>query len=119
MKKPGFFNSFPAPASSHGVAQLLQSTIYGKMRHYTNDISIVPPLYDVSKITSKGLYFWGAEFDGLVNIEDVAENVADLSVPAVFTRLDQPNIFFEHTSYIWHKNKSKLLYIPSLRILES
>lgn len=81
--------------------------------------SPVPPLYDVSKITSKGLYFWGAANDGLASIDAVADNVADLNVEAVFTRFDQPGLYFNHFSYLWHKNKSHLLFIPSLKILES
>lgn len=78
-----------------------------------------PPLYDVAKITLQKLFFWGASNDGLVSIDDVARNVADLKVNATFIRLDQNGTDFEHFSYIWHKHKSTLLYIPSLIILES
>lgn len=126
-QKPGFFNSFPATTSTHEFAQLGQNSISDLPRFY--DLGPVgnvakygspePPIYNVSKITSKFLYFWGAKYDALVSINDVARNVADLSVPAVFTRLDQPGIYFEHLSYIWGRLKSQLLYIPSLQIIES
>lgn len=126
-QKPGFFNSFPVPVSSHEFAHLGQESTFDKPRFFDYGRSknkavygsSKPPIYNVSMITSTGLYFWGAEHDALVSINDVARNVGDMRVPVVFTKLDQPGIFFSHFSYVFHKHKSQLLLIPSLRIIES
>lgn len=112
--------------SSHEFAQLGQNAIFPKPRFYSGGPaenlamygSVEAPIYDVSKINTS-LYFWGAQNDQLVAIEDVQRNVNDLSVPYVFTRLDQPGIYFEHFSYLFHKDKFGLLFIKCMKIIES
>lgn len=127
VQKPGFLNTFPASTSSHELAHLGQLSTYDQPRYYSFGPilnlakygSIVPPIYDVSKITSKGLYFWSAPYDALVSMNDVERNVRDLSVEAKLIKMDQPGVVFQHSSFIWHKRKFQLLYIQCLKILES
>lgn len=127
MQKPGFFNSFPATVGSREFAQLGQASIKKKTSFYDYGLvqnnavygSPQPPDYDVSKITSKGLYFWGAANDGLISLDDVQRNVNDLSVDYVYTKFDQPGVIFNHGGYLFHKRKFQLLFAPSLQILES
>lgn len=78
-----------------------------------------PPLYDVTKIRSKGISFWAAGKDGIIPTASVEILVNDMRVPIETHYINQSGIYFNHGSFLFHKNVSSLLIIPSLITLES
>lgn len=119
-----FFDTF----SSHSVAQIIQAVYKGKMYHYDfiNPLynlavynQTTPPLYNVSRITSKTITFWAGNKDGLVPLKDVKRIMNDMSVPVKLYYIDGPNLSFNHDSFSIHTNVSRLVVIPSIKELES
>lgn len=78
-----------------------------------------PPLYDVTTIRSKGISFWVAGKDGIIPPASVEILVNDMRVPVETHYINQSGVFFNHGSFLFHKNVSSLLNIPSLITLES
>lgn len=125
---PGMGEIFIDTFSSRSLAQLIQASYKGKMHHYDfinplYNLAVYnqtkPPLYDVSRITSKTLTFWIGNKDGLVPLRDMKRIMSDLSVPAKLYYIDGPNLAFNHDSYSIHSNISRLAVIPGIKELET
>lgn len=78
-----------------------------------------PPVYDVTKIHSKGLSFWAGGNDGIIPPASIETLVSDMRVPIETHYINQSGVYFNHGSFLFHKNVSNLLIIPSLITLES
>lgn len=113
--------------SSHEFGHLAQGVVSGKLHAYNYGDPIKnknaygqvePPLYNVSKITLKTMSIWTGESDATVLEPFVKKLVKDFRVPVEAHYLDLPDYFFNHFSFVTHKEVANLAIIPSLETIE-
>lgn len=78
-----------------------------------------PPLYDVTKIRSKGISFWAGGTDGIIPLASIETLANEMRVPIETHYINQSGVYFNHGSFLFHRNISDLLILPSLITLES
>lgn len=114
--------------TTHEAAQLLQAATYHKLYRFDygsekknmiayNQTS--PPIYDASKIRFKRLSLWQGNTDALVSPADFKSLKSRLEVRVESHYIDPPGRYFNHASFLLHKNISFLLNIPALKSLET
>lgn len=80
---------------------------------------IIPPLYNISRIISDSVSLWVGETDALSPLLAVKKMVADFKVPVETHFFKLPELFFNHESFLSHKDVANLAIIPSLKTIET
>lgn len=145
--EPGFLAAFLDTSSAHELAQLIQSMEFTKTHYYDFGSkslnfykynSIRPPEYNFRNLSFKRFSIWWGGTDSLVEPEAVELLLKDLSASEANSGetkqrrrrqasqdeidkhfLNATNLFFDHGSFLIHKNVADLLIIPSLRAIQA
>lgn len=129
-KKPGILSSFADSASTFSLAQLTQAAKKGKMCYYDFGDPVrnrivygqsTAPVYNITKITEGSMSIFSGNTDILASYDSILEMIRDLrgGVKVESNYINRTGLYFNHASFIMHKNVSRYLIQPSLIHLES